>query len=496
MLELIEIELQRFSFSDFHVAPNIPVSKLKNAFQYFPVPTGEQAIALIDATVFGSAKNGMIFCHSGVYWKNDWTTDSVKDFLKWTEIVDLVGTMTAGGSTLMLAPGCPFNLAGCQVKANALLALFQRIGRGLGAAASVDPKGSPAAELVDAAPPTAAEPLQPRAATSSRPAPPRDNRFSGAYDRAHLAALHAVAKRHRLAKSIYIAPAIQVAKIATILEICGDTIDPYAVLAVVDNTFLQSGKDFLIVTDKELIAKGTLRKVERFSLSEIRRIHCDRSTFYVNNYDFQCFDQLEDSEIVILCDLLIELIPAVQGTGQSDLESALEAVFEESFDQVNSQLHATWGTERDPSAQQQVGKIVAGLFELIGTVCDRIDGASDAGEDYFLHQCLLGYALLAGSAYRKLGALEDEDIRSMLYCGVSLAILEVIAKNGRRRGIYVKADAAYAEAFNGTFSLSVSGADLGLILQRYMNGPPEDRKTALIAQQGINDAHAVMAKLF
>jgi hypothetical protein len=48
--------------------------------------------------------------------------------------------------------------------------------------------------------------------------------------------------------------------------------------------------------------------------------------------------------------------------------------------------------------------------------------------------------------------------------------------------------AAYVEVFRTALAMSASGADLALIVQPLLDGPPEDRKTAVIAQQGLDAA--------
>ena len=48
--------------------------------------SGDEAIALLDCTVFGSAKNGVLFCRSGFYTLNDWA-GSVNGFVSWTDFV-------------------------------------------------------------------------------------------------------------------------------------------------------------------------------------------------------------------------------------------------------------------------------------------------------------------------------------------------------------------------------------------------------------------------
>jgi len=313
MIEQILGELQKFRCSDFAVMANISPDKLHNAIKHYPVPADETVLALLDATVFGSAKNGMAFGHRGIYWKNDWTTETAKNFLTWDVVMQSADSMTVKGGSLFLMSDCVVNLSGSQVKPKDLMTLFSNIKKNtLSGFTQTESKPQTTVEKTA----SAQRADTPRIATTKEPihASPANKPFPGSYDRRRVELVQAIAKRHRLSKNVYIAPAIKVAMVEKILEVCGTKVDPYSILAVVDNTFFQTGKDFLIITDQALIAKGMLRKVDQFSFSEIREIRCDESQFYVNNHDFQCFDQLSNSEVMILCEFLRELIPALQRT--------------------------------------------------------------------------------------------------------------------------------------------------------------------------------------
>ncbi len=61
----------------------IPEKKLRNARQAFGIPPAEQVLMLCDNTVFGSNKDGLAICAGGLYWKNDWATETKRTFLPW-----------------------------------------------------------------------------------------------------------------------------------------------------------------------------------------------------------------------------------------------------------------------------------------------------------------------------------------------------------------------------------------------------------------------------
>jgi hypothetical protein len=61
---------RRHAEGSFYFDSEIPAKKLANARASFAIPTSERVIVLVDCTVFGSAKDGVAFGESGLYWKN------------------------------------------------------------------------------------------------------------------------------------------------------------------------------------------------------------------------------------------------------------------------------------------------------------------------------------------------------------------------------------------------------------------------------------------
>ena len=57
----------KYTAVDYFVGDVIPKKKLANARRSYPVPEQERIVALLDATVFGSAKDGLAVCTGGVY---------------------------------------------------------------------------------------------------------------------------------------------------------------------------------------------------------------------------------------------------------------------------------------------------------------------------------------------------------------------------------------------------------------------------------------------
>ncbi len=59
----------------------------------------DDAIALLDCTVFGSAKNGVLFARSGLYAFNDWTSNERSGFVSWREYAETGNVRKCGDSS-------------------------------------------------------------------------------------------------------------------------------------------------------------------------------------------------------------------------------------------------------------------------------------------------------------------------------------------------------------------------------------------------------------
>lgn len=153
-----------YSGTGYYVADLIPSSKLSNARDSFPIPARERVIALVDATVFGSAKNGLAIGASGVYWHNDWTTSTAQTFLNWEEFIQ-VRIRKKGMYDVELGTGNLFNMSGCSFKKDVLVQLLQGIQSYIsGTLAEEDedeegPAAVPPASLAPPAPPGSANPI-------------------------------------------------------------------------------------------------------------------------------------------------------------------------------------------------------------------------------------------------------------------------------------------------------------------------------------------------
>lgn len=113
--------------SDIYLGDAIPAKKLNNAIACMGVRIGEDVYALIDTTVFGSGKTGLIFTTLGIHWKNDWMTNTVKTMLNWSEVKELSSKVTCDKYDLRFSDDVVVNLAGSLVEPKTLKAILERI---------------------------------------------------------------------------------------------------------------------------------------------------------------------------------------------------------------------------------------------------------------------------------------------------------------------------------------------------------------------------------
>ena len=69
----------------FYFDDSIDEKRMKTVRERFNIPPDEDVWLVYDDTVFGSNREGFAVCKGGLYWRNDWTTESKRTFLRWSE---------------------------------------------------------------------------------------------------------------------------------------------------------------------------------------------------------------------------------------------------------------------------------------------------------------------------------------------------------------------------------------------------------------------------
>jgi len=351
--------LKNFHSDGLFVSPNIPTKKIENAFAHYGIPTSAEVFGIVDATVFGSAKNGLAFTSDGLFWKNSWTTDSAKNQMSWDELFSTAQARRVKGQDLLLGNGCVVGLAGSSMKPKVLLLLLEKLTK------EVKPIEGNSPETIVQPAETQTIVADDDVAVGSRqsaavvPEPVQKPPFDGSYQQEHLLFVNAVAQRHRLSDKIQVAPAIKIYKVEKIIEISAGRIKPYDILMIADNTFLQTAKDFLVVTAQAIWAKGTLLELEHFPIKEIRSIRCKKKNLYINDYNFQFFDQFSENEVLVMTNMLKELVvvlgklaPTPEAENKPLLPNTLEAILSDSYHHAIADVVSDLQMEERPEGRQ------------------------------------------------------------------------------------------------------------------------------------------------
>jgi hypothetical protein len=96
----------------FYALENIPQKKQESARASFKLPDGEEICVLIDATVFGSVKQGLLITESGVHISNGLLAKNRgAHFVDWDSVRSTQGGVMEGEYEFLVGGGVYFNLS-------------------------------------------------------------------------------------------------------------------------------------------------------------------------------------------------------------------------------------------------------------------------------------------------------------------------------------------------------------------------------------------------
>jgi hypothetical protein len=321
--------------------------------------------------------------------------------------------------------------------------------------------------------------------------------FEGHYDKQTLMEVIAIAERYRLSRFISIAPHIRLHKVNTILHLCGsEEIEPYSIFVVLDNTLLQSAKDFLIVTKDFLYAKRSSSSVDKFKLSEIRKVHSEGRNFYVNNYKFQSFSYLQEWEATVFVDFLQELIPFLCKTknrsnyASEQLQKAITYCIEESFTHALSVLERNINKSNDKATVSIFGLLKNCFLIILSNYQER----NFCGQRSSFHQYLVAYCITVPYAL-------SQTVSPKLYplvmsaCGFSLLSLVDIGKS--RYELEVKySEETYLNLMNKVIENSQRPLDYIDLLETLSSDSKDDIQAIELARDCLADITEIFQKTF
>ena len=115
--------------ADLFIYPDIPNNKLSNAKQTCLMHYEEKVLALVDVTIFGSAKNALIFGTRGIYYHNDsMSSRPGANHISYNSLVKFEPTAISEAS-LGLGDGNFFDCSGSSCKSNILIEIINQIKR-------------------------------------------------------------------------------------------------------------------------------------------------------------------------------------------------------------------------------------------------------------------------------------------------------------------------------------------------------------------------------
>lgn len=187
---------------------------------------------------------------------------------------------------------------------------------------------------------------------------------------------------------IYIAPNIPLKKLHNALESYGHGLKPSDVLVLLDDTIFSSGKDGLLVTERELRVKEAFNPPETFALDGIA-LGIRGGDLYVNNHRARDFNITERGEVEAFVRALSEVLKVRTSTPQrtpvqptatpTDHPEGvpgyrLEALFPQINEQFEQQL-------RQANASTQAGRKLIYMLHLMSVMLaltGQLKGAAEA----------------------------------------------------------------------------------------------------------------------
>jgi hypothetical protein len=123
----IWLEITQYQGEGLHVYPGISHKKLANARESHKVPTDETIIAIVDASVFDTAKRGLLFGKRGIYYKNDWASNSPGTWFISYEEFPNIEFQQASSHDIFLGFGRYFNTSPSDVPTKDIVDMLKQV---------------------------------------------------------------------------------------------------------------------------------------------------------------------------------------------------------------------------------------------------------------------------------------------------------------------------------------------------------------------------------
>jgi len=125
MANIIHSICQKYEGSKYFVG-NIPEKNIGAVYANLNIPQAEKIIAFANVGNFDVGKYGVAICQRGIYWKNDTTTDTRKNYLSWQELAG-ASIESKGMFDISLGNGNHIGTAALYMKRKDLVALLNEL---------------------------------------------------------------------------------------------------------------------------------------------------------------------------------------------------------------------------------------------------------------------------------------------------------------------------------------------------------------------------------
>lgn len=127
--EKMLLVLEFYSGDNYHTKANIPLEKFNNTRENYFFDQNDVALALIDTTIFGSAKNGMVIGLRGIYFKNNWTTKTLGSFISWEKLHSNKNLVIGAeiGNIIHLIEGCDFDVSASNLAIKDIIKILRKL---------------------------------------------------------------------------------------------------------------------------------------------------------------------------------------------------------------------------------------------------------------------------------------------------------------------------------------------------------------------------------
>ena len=262
--EIVEQIIEGVGEAAFYHGDSLPPKKVLGARSYLTNEQDTGLFALLDTTVFGSAKCGMSMTEWGIVWKNDDDSISTRTSYAWHEFGELHGAFKQDGTTIRFADDAVYDNCGSNVNTEKVLAVLKKV-CSLAAETTFSTKGN---------------------AVTRKTSKHSASKKSGV-PKAVVVVADIVAAFGKIKNSnIFVLDTIPNKKKGNAF-VSMKVLEPISTIAaLVDATVFGSAKDGMVITDKAVYFKNFMEDPVRIAFDELKKVAVKGKSICLNDQMF------------------------------------------------------------------------------------------------------------------------------------------------------------------------------------------------------------------